>query len=254
MATIRYLPGRRRARPRSSAPSRRPATTSGRGRRADADAIRRVARRRAAGATTPSAQREARDRCSSRRSSRSRVALGIMVAMFVPQTRVPMETLNWLALVPGDDHPGLGRAAGSTAPPGGPPGTATTNMDTLVAVGTTRGLGLQRRRDARARTSIHEAGPPARRPTSTRRRSSSASSCSVAGSRRAPRPARPARSGGWSALQPDHGPAASTDGGERDVAARGGRASATCCASGPARRCRSTASSSRARRRSTSRC
>jgi len=28
------------------------------------------------------------------------VAVGIMVVMFVPQTRIPMETLNWIALVP----------------------------------------------------------------------------------------------------------------------------------------------------------
>ena len=52
------------------------------------------------------------------------VAVAIMVAMFVPQTSIPMETINWLALVPGDAHPGLGRAAGSIARRGGPPATA----------------------------------------------------------------------------------------------------------------------------------
>ena len=70
-----------------------------------------------------------------------------------------------------------GPAGASTARPGGPPATARRNMDTLVAVGTTRGLAVQRRRDALpGRRSTRPACTP--RPTSTPRRSSSASSCS----------------------------------------------------------------------------
>ncbi|HEX2469333.1 MAG TPA: heavy metal translocating P-type ATPase [Candidatus Limnocylindrales bacterium] len=64
------------------------------------------------------------------------VAIAILVAMFVPQTRVPMETINWLALVPatiiqvwagGRFYRATWRAARH--------GSA--NMDTLIAVGTT---------------------------------------------------------------------------------------------------------------------
>jgi P-type Cu+ transporter len=64
------------------------------------------------------------------------VALGIMVAMFVPQTRVPMETINWLALVPATIIQAWAgarfyRATWRAARHG------TANMDTLIAVGTT---------------------------------------------------------------------------------------------------------------------
>jgi Cu+-exporting ATPase len=64
------------------------------------------------------------------------VALAIMVAMFVPQSRVSMETINWLALGPatliqiwagGRFYRAAWRAARHR----------TANMDTLVAVGTT---------------------------------------------------------------------------------------------------------------------
>ncbi len=63
------------------------------------------------------------------------IALAIMVAMFIPQTRVPMETINWLALVPATfvqvwAGRRFYRAAWRAARHG------TTNMDTLVAVGT----------------------------------------------------------------------------------------------------------------------
>jgi P-type Cu+ transporter len=63
------------------------------------------------------------------------VALAIMVAMFVPQTRVPMETINWVALVPATIVQAWAgrrfyRAAWRAAR------HRTTNMDTLVAVGT----------------------------------------------------------------------------------------------------------------------
>ena len=64
------------------------------------------------------------------------VALGIMVAMFLPQTRVPMETINWIALVPATVIQFVAggrfyRAAWRALRHG------TANMDTLIAVGTT---------------------------------------------------------------------------------------------------------------------
>jgi P-type Cu+ transporter len=63
------------------------------------------------------------------------VAVAIMVAMFVPQTSVAMETINWLALVPASiiqvwAGGRFYRAAWRAARHG------TANMDTLVAVGT----------------------------------------------------------------------------------------------------------------------
>jgi Cu+-exporting ATPase len=84
------------------------------------------------------------------------VALGIMVAMFVPQTRVPMETINWIALVPATVIQFVAggrfyRAAWRALRHG------TANMDTLIAVGTTAAwlysLGVTLFPDA-----IHEAG------------------------------------------------------------------------------------------------
>jgi Cu+-exporting ATPase len=68
------------------------------------------------------------------------VAIGIMAAMFWPQTAISLETLNWLALVPatliqvwagGRFYRAAWRAARHGA----------TNMDTLVAVGTTAAWG-----------------------------------------------------------------------------------------------------------------
>src|SRR5687768_12689359 len=63
------------------------------------------------------------------------VAIAVMVAMFVPQTSVPMETINWLALVPATiiqvwAGRRFYRAAFRAAR------HRTANMDTLVAVGT----------------------------------------------------------------------------------------------------------------------
>ena len=64
------------------------------------------------------------------------VAIAIMVAMFVPQTRIPMEAINWIALVPATiiqvwAGARFYRAASRAARHG------TANMDTLIAVGTT---------------------------------------------------------------------------------------------------------------------
>jgi Cu+-exporting ATPase len=64
------------------------------------------------------------------------VAGGIMVAMFVPQTSIPMETINWVALVPATIIQAWAgarfyRATWRAARHG------TANMDTLIAVGTT---------------------------------------------------------------------------------------------------------------------
>jgi Cu+-exporting ATPase len=63
------------------------------------------------------------------------VAIAIMVAMFVPQTTIPMETINWLALIPATIIQAWAgrrfyRAAWRAAR------HRTANMDTLVAVGT----------------------------------------------------------------------------------------------------------------------
>ena len=63
------------------------------------------------------------------------VAIGIMVAMFVPQTAIAMETINWLALVPATIIQAWAgrrfyRAAWRAAR------HRTANMDTLVAIGT----------------------------------------------------------------------------------------------------------------------
>ena len=64
------------------------------------------------------------------------VAVAIMVAMFVPQTRLPMEMINWLALVPATLIQAWAgarfyRATWRAARHG------SANMDTLIAVGTT---------------------------------------------------------------------------------------------------------------------
>ena len=63
------------------------------------------------------------------------VAVAIMIAMFVPQTSVPMATINWLALVPATViQAWAGRRFYRAAWRAARHGTA--NMDTLVAVGT----------------------------------------------------------------------------------------------------------------------
>ena len=121
------------------------------------------------------------------------VAVAIMVAMFVPQTRVAMETINWLALVPATIiQVWAGRRFYRAAWRAARHGTA--NMDTLVAVGTSAAWLYSVFVTFFPRSSTRPACT--RRPTSTRRRSSSGSSCSVGGSSIAPRPARPRRSGG----------------------------------------------------------
>ena len=72
------------------------------------------------------------------------VALGIMVAMFVPQTPVPMETINRLALVPATFiQVWAGRRFYRAAWRAARHGTA--NMDTLDRGRHDRGVGLQRR-------------------------------------------------------------------------------------------------------------
>ena len=73
--------------------------------------------------------------------------VGIMVAMFVPQTRVPMETINWLALVPATfiqvwaGAPLLPRGVAGRPPRHGEHGHADRGRDDGR-------LALQRRRDA----------------------------------------------------------------------------------------------------------
>ncbi|HEX6867602.1 MAG TPA: cation transporter, partial [Candidatus Limnocylindrales bacterium] len=63
------------------------------------------------------------------------VAISIMIAMFVPQTRIPMETINWIALVPATViQIWAGRRFYRSAWRAIRHGT--TNMDTLVAIGT----------------------------------------------------------------------------------------------------------------------
>ncbi|MEA2612749.1 MAG: P-type Cu+ transporter, partial [Chloroflexota bacterium] len=63
------------------------------------------------------------------------VAAAIMVAMFVPQTRIAMEAINWAALVPATIvQAWAGRRFYRAAWRAARHGTA--NMDTLVAVGT----------------------------------------------------------------------------------------------------------------------
>ena len=114
-----------------------------------------------------------------------------------------------------------------------------------------RRVGLQRRRDALA------AGRPRRRARHRdllrhARRSSSAWSCSGAGSRPGRRAGRPARSAGSSALQATSARLV-LPGGDEEVRSSGS-SPATSCASGRATACRSTGGSSRAARRSMSRC
>ena len=87
------------------------------------------------------AERSAEARATLRRAVVSiAVALGIMAVMFWPQSAIAVETLNWLALVPatfiqlwagGRFYRAAWRAARHGA----------TNMDTLVAVGTTAAWG-----------------------------------------------------------------------------------------------------------------
>ena len=179
------------------------------------------------------------------------VAAGIMVVMFAPQTAVPMTDLNRLVLIPATfiqfwAGGRFYRAAWRAARHG------TTNMDTLVAVGTTRGLGVQRRRHALARpgrVGRHRARHLLRlvddhhRPRPAR--------ALARGAGQGPDDRRDPPAGRRSARRPR---ASSRDGdGPRGRRSRPSR-SATCCASGRATGSRSTASWSRAGRRSTHRC
>jgi Cu+-exporting ATPase len=84
------------------------------------------------------------------------VAVVIMAVMFVPQTTVPMETLNWLALIPATfiqvwAGGRFYRAAWRASRHG------TTNMDTLVAIGTSAAWGYSVLVTV-APTLLHEAG------------------------------------------------------------------------------------------------
>ena len=84
---------------------------------------------------TTSTARARSARCCARRVVSIAVAVAIMVAMFVPQTSVAMETINWLALVPATIiQAWAGRRFYRAAWRAARHGTA--NMDTLVAVGT----------------------------------------------------------------------------------------------------------------------
>ena len=124
------------------------------------------------------------------------VAALIMVMMFAPQSAIGLTELNRLVLLPATfiqvwAGGRFYRAAWRAARHG------TTNMDTLVAVGTTAGLGRTAWSSRCFRRSSRRPGS-SRSPTSTRRRSSSGWSCSDAGSRRGRSLGRPARSAGSS--------------------------------------------------------
>ena len=87
--------------------------------------------------TAGDAERDREARSTLRKAAVSMAVAGaIMVAMFVPQTSIPMETINWFVLVPatlvqvwagGRFYRATWRAARH----------GTMNMDTLIAVGTT---------------------------------------------------------------------------------------------------------------------
>ena len=87
--------------------------------------------------TEGDAQRERDARSTLRQAIASiAVALLIMVAMFTPQTRIPMETINWWALVPATViQVWAGRRFYRASIRAAMHRTA--NMDTLIAVGTT---------------------------------------------------------------------------------------------------------------------
>ena len=249
VATIRYLPddrrpgrARRRDRGRRLRPEARPRPRrDGRGAHRSASAADADAAERAALRATGS--------CA-RRSSRSPSPSGSWSLMFWPQTSIPMETINRLVLVPATIvQVWAGRRFYAAAWRAGRHGGAT--MDTLVAVGTTAAWAY-----SVVVTLFPDGRPRGRPPPGDVLRQLDDH----------PR-ARPARA---LARGPGEGP-----GGRRDPAARSGsrptsarlvgrRGDRTCrsrrsspatsSGSGPAIACRSTASSSTARRRSTNRC
>ena len=186
--------------------------------------------------------------CSSGASVSIAVAVGIMVLMFGPDRVARHDASSTGSRSSRRRSSRSGPGAGSTGRPGGRPGTGRRNMDTLVAVGTTRRLGLQRRRDPVAggrRWRPARAGHLLRlldhhhRPRPAR---------SVArGARQGPR--RPGAIRRLVGLSPTTARRGRRRRARSDVAARGRSRSATCCGSGRARRSRSTASSSRAARR-----
>ena len=162
-----------------------------------------------------------------------------------------METINWLALVPGDGHPGLG---GPALLPRGVAGRPPRhrNMDTLVAVGTSAAWLY-----SVVVTLVPDGRPRGRPPPGDLLRRLD--------DHPRPRPPRPLARGPGQGQHdrrdpPAGRPAARSTARRVDARRRGRRrrsrrsSSATCCGSGPARRCRSTASWSRARRRSTRAC
>ncbi len=133
MATIRYLP-------EVAGPERFAAAVEAAGydvRPTPAPSSAAAPRSLAADLAVDDAERGREDRALLRQALVSiAVALALMVVMFVPQTRIPMETINWLALVPATFIQAWAgrrfyRAAWRAA------AHRTTNMDTLVAVGTT---------------------------------------------------------------------------------------------------------------------
>ncbi len=87
------------------------------------------------------------------------VAVLIMVAMFVPQTSIPMETINWIALRPGHDRPGLGR---TSVLPGRLARRPARDREYGHARGDRHvgGLAVQRGRDARAGRHPRGGPPP----------------------------------------------------------------------------------------------
>ena len=229
--------------PLSSGPSRLPGTTFERGRQADSGPPppRRRARRGRprAGALAPGLLLRALVSIT--------VAAGIMIVMFAPQTAVPVTALNRLVLSRRRSS-SSGRAAGLPAA-WRAARHGTTNMDTLVAVGTGC-LGLQRRGHGVARP-----GRGGRRRARHLLR--------LVDDHHRPRPAR-ALARGPSQGPDDRGdPAAGRpESGDRSVVRDGtdhqchSRPSrwAISCVSGPATGSRSTASWSRAGRPSTHRC
>ena len=171
--------------------------------------------------------------------------------MFAPQTAVPMTDLNRLVLIPATfiqfwAGGRFYRAAWRAARHG------TTNMDTLVAVGTTRCLGVQRAWSRIWPGLVESAGiEPV-----TYFDSSTIIIGLVLLGRWLEARAKGRTTGAIHRLvgpQPDDGPDRARRRPTTRSRSRPSR-SATSCASGPATGSRSTASSSRAGRRSTHRC
>ena len=171
--------------------------------------------------------------------------------MFVPQTAAGRRGPQQARPVAGDARSSSGRAAASTARRGGPARHGSMTMDTLVAVGTTAAWGY-----SMVVTLWPELGAVGRHRARVLLRQ--------LGDHHRPGPARAVargpREGADHRGDPAAGRAPGDDGpprprrGRRGRRAGDGRRRATCCASGRARRCRSTASSSRAPRPSTSPC